>query len=164
MRLEEKIGRKSFAITRDREFWACIVNPVAVTFLSSVTKEQRNERERERKWGGTKSEGGREIESARVVQPTMIWEMSTSSMRNARSIWLFLTTSTRGTWSPLSSFSFVDIAVYRSILPSPSISLLSFQEIKEIPLWRSSRSRTSLREMGCVSRNGISREKRGRFG
>lgn len=114
-----------------------------------------------------KQERRRKIDPGKGCSTTMIWEMSTSSMRNARSIWLFLTTSTRVRDPryrpfPSSTSSFIPLECYRLyldlILVSQYPSLLpSFEEIKEIPLWRSGRSTTSLREMGCVCRNGISR-------
>lgn len=156
-------------------FWACVVNPVAVTFPpSSDERAEKRGRERERgrkqgKWGGTKNKSerkreGRKIEPGKGCSTTMIWEMSTSSMRNARSIWLFLTTSTRVRDPRYRPFPSSTSSFTVRMLPSPTISssfrsypsLLPFEEIKEIPLWRSARSTTSLREMGCVCRNGIS--------
>lgn len=80
LQLEEKIGRKSFAITRWGEggaFWACIVNSVAVVTFPSSSDERAEKREREReremeqrekvKWN-EKQERGRKIQT-RIVQP-----------------------------------------------------------------------------------------------
>ena len=116
---------KSFAITHNgsRGVWR-IVNRLTLSQLSFLANERAGQSEREggeikrlrkrknelqwarkgtekRKWGketSWKSEGevgrGRKIDSARVVRPRW-FEMFRSSMRNARSIWLFLTSPTR---------------------------------------------------------------------
>lgn len=118
-------AEKSFAITHNgsRRVWR-IVNRLTLSQLSFLANERAGQSEREggeikrlRKWKnelqwagrGTekrkweketnwKSERnvgrGRKIDSARVVRPRW-FEMFTSSMRNARSIWLFLTSPTR---------------------------------------------------------------------
>lgn len=118
-------AEKSFAITHNgsRRVWR-IVNRLTLSQLSFLANERAGQSEREdgeikrlrkrknelqwagrgtekRKWGketSWKSERnvgrGRKIDSARVVRPRW-FEMFTSSMRNARSIWLFLTSPTR---------------------------------------------------------------------
>lgn len=181
MQLEEKIGRKSFAITRWGEggaFWACIVNSVAVVTFPSFSDERAEKRGREReremeqrekvKWNEKQERGERyrqglfnhnDLRDVHEFHAQCAIDMAVSHNLDT------------GTWSPLSSFSFVDIVVYTvGMLPSlprsshprfavPVVAGVVREEIKEIPLWRSGRSTTSLREMGCVCRNGISGEK-----